>query len=61
MVQDFISQPPLRDVMASKDHKAWFIPVGIAGELGSPESNAAYQRVVATVKQTVVGSARPST
>ena len=56
MVQDFISQPPLRDVLASKDHKAWFIPVGIAGELGSPESNAAYQRVVATVKQTVAGS-----
>jgi RND superfamily putative drug exporter len=56
MVQDFISQPPLRDVMASKDHKAWFIPVGIAGELGSPDSNAAYQRVVATVTQTVTGS-----
>jgi RND superfamily putative drug exporter len=57
MVQDFISQPPLRDVLASKDHKAWFIPVGIAGELGSPGSNAAYERVVATVTQTVAGSA----
>jgi len=57
MVQDFIAQPPLRDVMESKDHKAWFIPVGIAGELGSPDSNAAYQRVVATVKQTVASSA----
>ena len=57
MVQDFVSQPPLRDVLASKDDKAWFIPVGIAGELGSPESNAAYQRVVAQVKQTVAGSA----
>jgi putative drug exporter of the RND superfamily len=56
MVQDFVSQPPLRDVMASKDQKAWFIPVGIAGELGSPDSNAAYQRVVATVNQTVAGS-----
>ncbi|QNJ93525.1 RND family transporter [Mycolicibacterium fluoranthenivorans] len=56
MVQDFVSQPPLRDVMESKDHKAWFIPVGIAGELGSPESSAAYQRVVATVKDTVAGS-----
>jgi RND superfamily putative drug exporter len=57
MVQDFISQPPLRDVLASRDHKAWFIPVGIAGELGSPSSNAAYERVVATVNQTVAGSA----
>ena len=56
MVQDFISQPPLRDVMESKDHRAWFLPVGIAGELGSPESNEAYQRVVATVRQTVAGS-----
>ena len=57
MVQDFISQPPLREVMASKDHKAWFIPVGIRGELGSPESNDAYKRVVSTVKDTVAGSA----
>lgn len=56
MVQDFVSQPPLRDVMESKDHKAWFIPVGIVGELGSPESGAAYQRVVETVKDTVAGS-----
>lgn len=56
MVQDFISQPPLRDVMESKDHQSWFIPVGIAGELGSPESNAAYQRVITTVEQTVAGS-----
>lgn len=56
MVQDFVSQPPLRDVMESKDHKAWFIPVGITGELGSPESGAAYQRVVTTVTDTVAGS-----
>ena len=56
MVQDFISQPPLRDVMESKDDKAWFIPVGIVGELGSPESTEAYQRVVAIVNQTVAGS-----
>ncbi|HEX2212626.1 MAG TPA: MMPL family transporter, partial [Mycobacterium sp.] len=56
MVQDFISQPPLRDVMESEDRKAWFIPVGIVGELGSDESTAAYERVVATVEQTVAGS-----
>ena len=36
MVQDFISKPPLRDVMASKDNKAWFIPVGIAGSSAHP-------------------------
>jgi RND superfamily putative drug exporter len=56
MVQDFVTQPPLRDVVESKDHQAWFIPVGIVGELGSPESNEAYQRVMATVKETVAGS-----
>lgn len=56
MVQDFITQPPLREVMQSKDDKAWFIPVGIVGELGSPESTDAYQRVVDTVENTVAGS-----
>ncbi|MDF2583351.1 MAG: rane protein [Mycobacterium sp.] len=56
MVQDFITQPPLREVMQSKDDKAWFIPVGIVGELGSPESTDAYQRVVTTVEDTVAGS-----
>ena len=57
MLQDFVSQPALRQVVTSKDNKAWFIPVGIAGELGSPDSNAAYRRVVDTVNQTVKGSA----
>ncbi|MDR3661835.1 MAG: RND family transporter [Mycobacterium sp.] len=57
MVQDFVSQPPMREVLASKDNKAWFIPVGIAGELGSPESNDAYKRVVNIVNHTVQGSA----
>ena len=56
MVQDFITQPPLREVMQSKDDKAWFIPVGIVGELGSPESTEAYQRVVTIVEDTVAGS-----
>lgn len=56
MVQDFITQPPLRDVMQSKDDRAWFIPVGIVGELGSPESTEAYQRVVTTVEDAVAGS-----
>jgi RND superfamily putative drug exporter len=53
MVQDFISQPPLREVLASKDNKAWLIPVGIKGEVGSPTSNQAYGQVVAVVKQTL--------
>jgi putative drug exporter of the RND superfamily len=56
MLQDFVAQPPLRQVVTSKDNKAWFLPVGIAGELGSPDSNASYARVVETVKQTLKGS-----
>lgn len=56
MVQDFISTPQLRDVMASKDHKAWFVPVGVAGQLGSPKFNDAYARVAGIVRQTVAGS-----
>lgn len=35
MVQDFISAPPLRSAVTSKDRKAWVLPVGIAGELGT--------------------------
>jgi RND superfamily putative drug exporter len=53
MVQDFLSKPPLREVMASKDNKAWFIPVGLAGELGSPGSDKAYERVVDIVNKTI--------
>ncbi|WP_309224814.1 RND family transporter [Mycolicibacterium sp. CBMA 234] len=56
MVQDFISQPPMREVLASKDNQAWFIPVGIRGELGSPESSDAYKRVVSIVDHAVAGS-----
>ncbi len=55
-VHDFITTPPLREVMTSKDHKAWFIPVGVTGQLGSPLSNDAYARIAETAKQTVSGS-----
>jgi RND superfamily putative drug exporter len=56
MLQDFLSAPPLRAAMTSQDGKAWILPVGLAGELGSPGSYAAYTRVAETVKQTVAGS-----
>ncbi len=55
-VQDFITTPQLRQVMESDDKKAWFIPVGINGESGSPKFNDAYAHVAQTVKQTVAGS-----
>ncbi|MEM6107256.1 MMPL family transporter [Mycobacterium sp. 050272] len=56
MVQDFISTPPLRSVVTSKDHKAWVLPVGVAGELGTPQSYAAFNRISDTVKHSLAGS-----
>jgi len=53
MLQDFVSAPSLRPVLTSGDHKSWVMPVGIAGELGTPRSDAAYKRVAGLVKQTV--------
>ncbi|OCB54427.1 hypothetical protein A9X02_10245 [Mycobacterium malmoense] len=56
MLQDFVNTPALRPVLTSKDHKSWVLPVGLAGELGTPKSYAAYLRVADTVKRNVAGS-----
>ena len=56
MFQDFLSAPPLREVMTSEDHKAWFLPIGLAGGLGTPQAFDAYTRVADTIKQTTAGS-----
>ncbi|HEU0190631.1 MAG TPA: RND family transporter [Mycobacterium sp.] len=56
MLQDFISTPPLRPVVTSEDSKAWVLPVGIAGELGTPQSYAAFNRIADIVKNTVAGT-----
>lgn len=53
MVQDFISTPPLRSVVTSKDNKAWVLPVGVAGELGTPGSYAAFNHIGDIVKHTL--------
>ena len=57
MLQDFVSTPQLREVLGSRDGQAWILPVGLAGELGTPESYRAYTRVAGVVKGTVDGSA----
>ena len=49
MLQDFVTTPPLRPVLTSNDHKSWVLPVGIAGELGTPKSYAGYTRVAGLV------------
>jgi putative drug exporter of the RND superfamily len=56
MLQDFLSTPPLRSVVTSKDHKAWVLPVGVAGELGTPRSYAAFNHIGDIVKRTVTGT-----
>ena len=56
MLQDFVSTPPLRPALTSEDHKAWVLPVGVAGELGTPRSYAAFNRISDIVKHTVTGT-----
>ena len=41
-VQDFLATPPLREVLQSKDNKAWSLPVTLVGTMGSPEGRVAY-------------------
>jgi RND superfamily putative drug exporter len=56
MLQDFLSTPELKPVLVSQDGKAWILPVGLAGELGTPESYDAYKRVSDIVDHTVSGT-----
>lgn len=55
-LQEFIGTPELRETLSSADGKAWIMPVGIRGELGSVESNEAYARVADIVRTSVAGS-----
>jgi putative drug exporter of the RND superfamily len=56
MLQDFVGTPQLRETLGSQDGKAWLLPIGLSGALASPESNAAYKRVVDIVQHRVAGS-----
>ena len=55
-LQDFISIPPLREVLVSKDGKAWLLPVNITGEIATPKAMEATKRAMKTVRETVAGS-----
>jgi putative drug exporter of the RND superfamily len=55
-LQDFITTPPLREILASKDNKAWLLPVNIVGEVATPRAIAATKRAIETVNQTVAGT-----
>jgi RND superfamily putative drug exporter len=56
MLQEFVSAPALREVVTSKDHRAWILPVGLAGGLDTPQGSDAYQRVSEIVHRVVDGS-----
>jgi putative drug exporter of the RND superfamily len=56
MMQDFIRTPALRDAVTSKDHKAWYLPMVLAGGVGTPELHAGFGRVADIVKTSVAGS-----
>jgi RND superfamily putative drug exporter len=55
-LQDFITVPPLREILVSKDNKAWLLPVNIVGELATPKAVASTKRAIRTVQDTVAGT-----
>jgi putative drug exporter of the RND superfamily len=55
-VQDFLSTPQVREVFSSKDNKAWYLPVSLTGNMGSPEGRLSYKAATGIVKQAVAGS-----
>ncbi|OBH30910.1 hypothetical protein A5692_18210 [Mycobacterium sp. E342] len=56
LVQDLLADPGTRAHAVSKDGKAWFLPVGIAGTLGDPRSAESVDAVRAHVSSAFAGS-----
>lgn len=56
MLQDFVETPALRSFLTSKDGKAWVVPVGLAGALGTPQSYISFKRVSEIVAKNTAGS-----
>lgn len=55
-VQDFVATPALRPTLTSKDHRSWIIPVGVAGEIGTPRSYAAFTAIKDHLTKSVTGT-----
>jgi putative drug exporter of the RND superfamily len=55
-IQEFVTAPPLREILASKDNKAWNLPINLPGEVASPETLTAYEHIAEIVKKTLAGS-----
>src|SRR5882757_5722492 len=49
-VQDFVNTPQLREFLTSQDKTTWVLPVGLAGELGTPRAFESFNRVADIVK-----------
>ena len=56
-VQDFVSTPQLRQFLTSEDKTTWVLPVGLAGELGTPRAFDSYNRVADIVEHNVAEQA----
>ena len=56
MIQDFFTTPQLRPFLTSKDKTTWVLPVGLAGEMGTPRAYEAYNRVADLVKHKAAGA-----
>ena len=56
MLQDFVATPALRSFLTSKDGKAWVLPVGLAGALGTPQAFSSFNRASGVVREITDGS-----
>ncbi|MGB8402568.1 MAG: RND family transporter [Mycobacterium sp.] len=54
--QDFIHIPELRQVMTSKDNKAWQLPVSMSGTMGTGPGQAAYRNALELARGVVDGT-----
>ncbi|MGA8332846.1 MAG: RND family transporter [Mycobacterium sp.] len=54
--QDFVTTPEVREVLSSKDKKAWYLPISLSGHAGSAEGQTAYVNAAKLIKQTVSGT-----
>ncbi len=56
LMHDLLAEPTMEAQAVSKDGKAWFLPIGIAGTLGDPKSAESVDAVRATVASAFAGS-----
>jgi RND superfamily putative drug exporter len=55
-VQDLFAAPEMHDILASKDGKAFIMPVTVPGDVQSPTTAAAFYHVRAAVKEVTAGT-----